>query len=161
MKKGRFLIPILIFIMAAYFYTVANSFRQLKAVEQVGPDFWPKIILIGVMALSIFIILNERKIKNEIGPARGENEAGNRTRVIWGGILIIVYIFFLDYGGFVLLTPIFMGSFMYLLGVRKRLFIVISSVLFSGIIILLFAKFLLVALPRGIGVFRNLSLLFY
>lgn len=161
MKKGRFLIPIFIFIISAYFYILTTSFRQLKAVEQVGPDFWPKIILLGVMILSILIFLNERKIKPRLSPDQVEDRSVDRRRVIWGLVLIFGYIILLDHGGFTLLTPIFMGCFMYLLGVRKKGFIMVSSLFLTAIIIILFAKFLLVALPRGVGVFREFSLFFY
>jgi hypothetical protein len=95
-----------------------------------------------------------------MSPALGEKPEG-RSRAVWAGLLILGYILLLEYGGFVLLTPIFVALFMILLGARKKVYIAVGSILFVGVVTFVFGNLLFVALPRGQGIFRAFSLLFH
>ncbi len=160
MKNGKLIIPVVIFISCVFFYFQAETFRQLKAVEQVGPDFWPQILLLGGIILSVFIFLSEWREKKSSSPPLERGQEG-RSRAVWGGMLILGYILLLEYGGFVVLTPIFVALFMILLGARKKVYIAAGSILLVGVVTFVFGNLLLVALPRGKGIFRAFSLLFY
>ena len=160
MKNGKLIIPVVIFGSCVFFYFQAETFRQLKAVEQVGPDFWPQILLLGGIILSVFIFFSEWKERKSMSPALGEKPEG-RSRAVWAGLLILGYILLLEYGGFVLLTPIFVALFMILLGARKKVYIAVGSILFVGVVTFVFGNLLFVALPRGQGIFRAFSLLFH
>lgn len=74
---------------------------------------------------------------------------------------IALYFILLQILGFTLLTPFFLIAFMYLLGERKKIWMISISFGITFLIIYVFTKAMYVPLPRGIGIFLDLSHLFY
>ena len=75
--------------------------------------------------------------------------------------LSVAYFLLLPLIGFILSTPLFMMSFMLLLGEKSKGWIVGVSIGMTAIIVVLFTKAMYVPLPRGEWLFRQFSLLFY
>jgi len=84
-----------------------------------------------------------------------------RNRLVIGGAVILLYIALLAYVGFAVLTPFFMAGFMVILGERRKWFIALTAVLFTALVVVIFSGFFYIAIPRGMGIFRSVSLFFY
>ena len=161
MKYGRLSISGITFVFSCIFYLEAGKFRQPKAIEQIGPDFWPRIVLLclGILCAVVFLtdLIKKEADSHSLAPA--DKEGRNRMLVGGGGILL--YIVLLGYVGFAVLTPLFIAGFMVILGERRKWFIALAAVLFTALVVIVFSGFFYLAIPRGVGFFRSINLLFY
>jgi len=149
-----------LFILAAscYLYFEAMAFREFRAYKEVGPDFWPKIVLIILIALSATLtisnIIKWKKSRGEIS----EREQGWK-RVLIAILLAVAYVYFLKPLGFIVSTPLFiLGMMLHIMPKRKKV-IPFTILGIMGMIYIIFAKLLYVPLPKGFGIFHNLSIL--
>ena len=156
-----------ILVGSFFMYYKATQLRVMQTYETVGPDFWPKVILVGMIALSGYLtvryaVLLKREMRaaspghEPVAPA----EAGYRDWVRVGvtTLFILVYIYLLKPLGFMVASPIFIIAMMLYINPRKRKIIPVGVLGILAVIYLLFGKLLYIPLPRGHGVFRQLSL---
>jgi hypothetical protein len=160
-KYGKLIMSGIIFSTSLFLYHEAGQFRQIKAIDQVGPDFWPRIILLLLVFLSFLAFLSDILKK----PAEKRDaiflKAIEIKRLGITLVLIFIYIIMLYYIGFVVSTPIFIFIFMIILGEKRKWLIFITSILLTAAVVMVFSKFFLLAIPRGFGAFRSFSLLFH
>jgi len=134
------------------------ALREFRAYKEVGPDFWPKIVLIILIALSATLtisnIIKWKKSRGEIS----EREQGWK-RVLIAILLAVAYVYFLKPLGFIVSTPLFiLGMMLHIMPKRKKV-IPFTILGIMGMIYIIFAKLLYVPLPKGFGIFHNLSIL--
>ena len=149
---------------ALYLFFETNAFGNLDAYDgQLGPDVWPKLILVSIMALSAGLAYNTIKgvLKGTLPESTKIKFSADNVRFIAATTLIAAYLCLLSVIGFLVLTPVMMIAFMYLLGERSKVWIFsIPFVLTLGIV-LVFTKLMYVPLPRGTGIFLKISHLLY
>ena len=149
---------------ALYLFFEAKTFGNLDVYGgQLGPGFWPKLILVSIMALSAGLAFTTIKgvLKGTIPEYKKIDFSADNVRFIAATTLIAVYLGLLPVIGFLVLTPVMMISFMYLLGEKSKAWIFsIPFVLTLGIV-LVFTKIMYVPLPRGTGIFLKISHLLY
>jgi putative effector of murein hydrolase len=63
--------------------------------------------------------------------------------------------------GFVLSTFLFVFSFAVCLGERRKTVLAVSPFVVTAMIVAVFAKFITIPFPRGVGLFAEFSRLFY
>jgi putative tricarboxylic transport membrane protein len=149
-----------LFILAAscYLYLEAMALREFRAYKEVGPDFWPKIVLIILIALSATLtisnIIKWKKSRSE----KSEPEQGWK-RVLIAIVLAVAYIYFLKPLGFIIATPLFILGMMLLIMPKRKKVIPFTILGIMGMIYIIFAKLLYVPLPKGFGIFHDLSIL--
>jgi putative tricarboxylic transport membrane protein len=154
---------------AAWLYRDAGAFAAAARPGQLGPDFWPRavlVLLIGVCACEIVRrVLFERLARDDApsAPATGAVDApvASDDRFAWclaGGIgLTIAYVLALDWLGFFVATTLYLALFM-LVGRYRRMRVILSaSVLGSLAFVIVFMKIVYVSLPLGRGPFKTLS----
>ena len=149
----------------------SNSFGFPQLQNGALPDagVWPRaiaILLIVFAALALLSDIREFQAKKNAGAAAEKHSDGydpnGRKRMIGTVIILGLYcIPGLRYLGFVADTLIGIPVIMLWLGERKWLRIVLVAVIMTAICVAAFCKFMLIPLPRGMGIFRNFSLLFY
>lgn len=168
-RYGELFVTIIIFLTGLVLLTLTDRIIRVStsraAAEQLGPKFWPIIILIGVVALSAYIIFTIlRRIKNSEWNTEEENatlEQFDDKRLVTLITLTVIYVYLLQYVGFLSTTPVFMILVSWLIGIRVIWKNLTFSLLLTSIFIYVFGNFLYVPLPRGIGIFRELSFFFY
>lgn len=161
--KGEIVISLITFIGALYLYRETNKFGFIDLYGGLGPAFWPKLLLVLMMAFSVGVAINVfRKVRKGLLPAAaGVTLDSGKIQLFSAMGLIVLYIILMKIIGFLVLTPFVMIAFMYLLGEKSKLWIyTIPFVLTLGIV-LLFTKVMYVPLPRGIGIFLSISHLLY
>ncbi|MAP40302.1 MAG: hypothetical protein CL879_11905 [Dehalococcoidia bacterium] len=72
-----------------------------------------------------------------------------------------MYTISVKYVGFIVATPIVMVIYLWGMGYRKPVALAIIPITTMVVLLLLFVKVTFIPLPRGYGIFRELSLLFY
>jgi len=127
-----------------------------------GSGLWPQFllgILIVLIALNIFNSIRKyRKEENKRDFSISFHSLFTNKLVI-GSIIIGVYSLILDYFGYLLSTILFIFLYMTLLSEKRLVFKIVTSLVATLVIYIIFARVLQVPLPRGIGILRDFALL--
>lgn len=119
--------------------------------QEVGPDLFPTIIGAGFILCGAFLAWRARKDWRTQAPVSFESWRGGARKIVAVAWLIggmIVYIAVFDWGGFILLSMIYTGGLMFILGVRP-LPAVLWSLGLTLFVYELFTRMLYVPLPGG------------
>jgi hypothetical protein len=124
--------------------------------------FWPRIILWGLLPLSLILAGNGWFGRTHATSNEDPGPSLAHLKKSLGLVLIgSVYFFFLDILGFLLATLLLTGTVASFLQRRRLVEIAAFSMVVPAVVWLAFIKLLNLPLPRGIGIFRELSLLLY
>ncbi len=154
---------VLLLVAAVYLFVAADNFRQVGNPDQISPGFWPQVLCVGIAIGALVRIGQKFRARGRpiVGGAVAEAEEDVRMpRVALGIALVIGYIIGMLVFGYILATALFLIAFIYLGGQRKWYVIplgLVSSVVFAYV----FLKIVYIALPSGIGVFDQLSVILY
>jgi putative tricarboxylic transport membrane protein len=161
--KGEIITSAVVFLGSLYLYLEAMKFEGHDVYGKLGPAYWPKFLLICLMALSVLVAwdaFRERKKGDSEKKEPSKGESG-KVRFFSAIGLIVLYFILLQIFGFILLTPFFLMAFMTLLGERKKSWILGISLGITILIVWVFTKAMYVPLPRGQWIFLDFSHLFY
>ncbi len=151
---------------AAYLYRDAGHFAYAARPGELGPDFWPRAVLVLLMLVCAWEIV--RRVLLE-GFARGEPAAEGAPGppsaeepryplLLAGGIgVTVLYVLALGVLGFFVCTTLFLALFMLIGRYRRPWVIAATSVLGSLAFVYLFMKVVYVSLPLGVGPFKQVS----
>lgn len=156
---------------ASALYIVANKIDYTHIPDQIGPDEWPKIIIILLILVCLFEIGRQvlftpspEKAISATPPIAGPDEAlveahANNTLLVVGVIVLTaVYLYLMPICGFFLCTLVYLGSFMWLCSVRKPAVLVPLSAALTVFFTYTFMKLIFVPLPIGVEPFSVVSL---
>ncbi|MDC7244419.1 MAG: tripartite tricarboxylate transporter TctB family protein [Sphaerochaetaceae bacterium] len=132
-------------ILGLYVIVAASQFPE-GADGVPGPGFFPVILGIMIILLSVLQLFNTRKDKDD--DTKFMNE-GTR-RVLISCAIIIGYLVGMEVLGFIVSTPIFLFSIMWYFSVRKVSTLISIPLVSTGILYFVFLKFLSVSLPTGL-----------
>jgi len=147
----------------------AYSFQfERETIYRYGVTGWPRVVIIAIGVLAIFRLISalynlySHKDSSEENGERLLDSIVNNWHQKGKQFLImffpIAWIYLSTKIGFYIVTPIFVASYMYILGSRR--IITISAVTISVYlaIMFLFIGFLYVPLPLGRGVFYDINI---
>lgn len=136
--------------------------------RQLGPGFWPRLVLIGLAAACLAKMASVLVGDRGISPARApvgkdpEGEPGISRAKLAGAIaLIILYVLAAETLGFALTTAGFIVAFMWLCGSRSPLTIAANTLVGTVGLLYLFVKAVYLPLPKGDGPFEAVTLALY
>ncbi len=160
-------------ILAAgvYLYEVALRIDYSRVPGRIGPDAWPRLILVPLIAICVAQVLRlafSRKSGNGEGVADAAEEEGtgaglhlstrSHPRLAWAGIaLTFVYLYAFEAIGFFSASVIYLLLLMFVGGYRRPLSALAISVATSLAFVFVFMKVVYVSLPHGKGPFLELS----
>ena len=125
-----------------------------------GATGWPRVVF-GIMVFFALMqlicgLFSERakgsvEVKEElpIGSSESNHIILSKAKRLISFSLPILYVFLLPRAGFYVLTPFFVGLYMFVLGERRILHLVITVLLVLGTIYLIFTWLLFVPFPVG------------
>lgn len=150
---------------AAYLFGDASHFAYSPRPGELGPDFWPKAILVLLM-LACGWELVARVVSRPAAPraaAPANSEAAAETphypRLLAAGALATLgYVLVLPQAGFFVSTALYLALFMLIGRYRRFGVIAVTSVVGSVAFIFVFMRIVYVSLPLGVGPFQKLSL---
>jgi putative tricarboxylic transport membrane protein len=135
---------------------------------EVGSGLWPFIALAISTLLSVLMLISNIRKSKAAAPAAqaltAEAIAEKRHARITVTLSIacfLAYIVVTPWIGFIIATLLYILVFALVLGERRRWVLAISPVLMTAVIMGVFAKFITIPFPKGIGVFAEFSRLFY
>lgn len=156
--------PILIFFVSLFFYVLAGRMDNFSVPGQLGPFFWPKAILIFLM-----ISCGIKGLEIAFPPSPGPGPAANDPprfdvhypRLIYLIALLLGVVLATQTIGFPLANFFFLWLFMYAAGMRKKFYLLATSLIGTIILLYLFVKVVYLPLPKGYWFFYDLTLFFY
>lgn len=147
---------------AVYLFVVALGFKQVGPSDQIGPGFWPQVLCVSI-GIGALVRLGQKLRSRErrvVGDAASEADEVRMSRVALGIALVVGYVIGMLFLGYILATAMFLIAFIYLGGQRKWYLAplaIASSLLFAYV----FLKVVYIALPSGVGIFDQLTVLLY
>ncbi len=161
--KADVIISVIVFVISAYLLFEIKKVDSGDVYGELGPAYWPKFILVSLMVLSagLAAISITGVLKGTIAGVKPFHFTVANARFLAAVAIIAVYLILLPYVGFLVLTPLQMIAFMYLLGERQKVWIFSLPFAMTLGIVLLFTKAMYVPLPRGVGIFLDISHLLY
>jgi len=167
MKRGELTLSlILLAIFLVFFWEAQNipaGFMVESVQREVGADFWPKVLLVMLIvltgALNIKFLKARRRSKMEAQTIAGEKERWWTWLVLI--FSVVMYIWIQHIIGFILASSFLVAGSLIILGYRRKVGLVAISLSTGLLFTLIFGRFLYVPLPKGIGIFRTVSLLLY
>ena len=154
---GEIIMSLSMLAASCYLYILSTELRQIKGYKEVGPDFWPKIVLLCLIALSATLtvshIITWWKSRKEVSAW----EEGWK-RFLIAVFLTVGYVNFLKPLGFIVASPLFIVGMMLLILPERKKMIPFTILGIMGMIYIIFSKLLFVPLPKGFGIFHDISI---
>lgn len=171
---GNLILSITSILLAIFLLIFSLQLPPSSSEITFGPGEWPNLILSLMILMGVSLLIKTIRQKGKASINEKENvfeskdeedvefgEEVYKTRYLWVLGVMFLYILALSFVGFVLSTPFLLAAVTIIMGMRKKVPILLISTIGSACLIYIFPILLNITLPRGIGVFRNISLLFY
>ncbi len=168
MKKGEIVFfAVCVAFFGLMFYEGVDLATHGRAGE-IGSGLWPLISLGASFLFSVaLLIASLKKARRELAGAEDETPEAiaekKRQRVIvtLSVVCFLVYMVVIPWIGFILATLLYIPAFALSLGERRKWLLFIAPFLLTAIMIAVFAKFITIPFPKGVGIFAEFSRLFY
>jgi putative tricarboxylic transport membrane protein len=176
-RVGRALPYVVVLVIVCVLFVLAERIGFVAPGGRIGPNFWPKAILLLAMitcvyaiAKALFLARGEHDLQGVLGSVLKEVPAKDEATLtaeapeprfpllLWTGIaLTIGYLLVIEKLGFFLTTALYLGLFMWIGRYRRVGVIVATSVLGALFFVFMFMKVVYVSLPLGVGPFAEVS----
>jgi hypothetical protein len=170
MKKGEIVLSAVCLAFFLFMFSEAFQLRGERRFGEVGSGFWPLLSLGVTSILSlIWLIGNLRRYfreKRETAEERPMPETvavkrAGQKKIALCSVCLLIYIIITPWIGFIMSTVLFILTFILALEEKRKLVLIISPPVITAVIIIIFGKFIMMPLPKGVGVFAEFSRLFY
>ena len=170
MKKGEIVLSAVCLAFFSFMFYEALELRGVGRFGEVGSGFWPLLSLgVSTILSLIWLLANLRQYSREKGGTAEEPPAPEtiveawrrRRKIALCSVCLLAYIILTPWIGFILSTILFILTFVLALEEKRKLVLIISPLLITAVIIVVFAKFITIPLPRGVGMFAEFSRFFY
>jgi putative tricarboxylic transport membrane protein len=169
MKKGEIVFSAVCVAFFGFMLTQTFELMGQGRAGEVGSGFWPLISLAAATALSaVWLVRNlaayarqKPRAASEPSPEAISEARGRQRKVALSVACLLAYIVLMPLVGFILSTIFFILAFILALEERRMKVLVISPVLITAAIIVVFAKFITIPLPKGVSFFAAFSRFFY
>jgi putative tricarboxylic transport membrane protein len=156
---GRAAAPLLGVALAAALLAVSRGLDPVAAPGQLGPAFWPRLVLAGLIVACLAKAVEEARAPTRHGEELRPPLA--RGRLAAAVALIVLYVLLASALGFPLTTAAFIAAFMALGGTRSPLVLGLNAAGGTVALLYLFVKLVYLPLPKGDGPFEALTLALY
>lgn len=165
MRKNHLIANGVVFVFFLFMLIHAFRLHEIRRFGEVGSGFWPLLVLSSAVILSLVLWMKEWRLKRGERVERLEEKevpsGEGRLKVFLSILCLLFYVMVMPFIGFILSTLLFIFPFIFILGERRKWILVLSPLLVTGLIVLVFGKFIAMPLPKGMGFFAAFSRLFY
>jgi putative tricarboxylic transport membrane protein len=158
--------PLLIFVATVYFYVLTGSMDENPMPGQVGPAFWPRALLILLMASCVLKALESylalgKGVAADIGGVECIPRDWSAPKLTVMIILVLAVVPAMEILGFALANFLFLILFIRIAGMHKLPSLIVTSLLGTIFLLYLFGKIVYLPLPKGDWVFSDLTIFIY
>lgn len=152
--------PLLGFLAAVALFVAAGRLPVVPVPGQLGPDFWPRLVLVSFMGscvLKALEVARGRRTKMERSPS----QPLHLPKLAGGIALVVGYPALAPVLGFPLTTFLFLLAFMRLAGARRPVPLLVIASLGTVALLYLFVKVVYLPLPKGAGLLEDFTISLY
>lgn len=154
--------PVVGIILSIGLYFQSRGLDEIAQPGQLGPSFWPRMILVGLaLACAAKLIVEVRSAYTAVDTRVTAQPPISRMKLVASIGLILLYMVLAPVIGFALTTAGFIASFMWISGARSIPMIVGNVVVGTVLLLYVFVKFVYLPLPKGDWVFETFTLALY
>jgi putative tricarboxylic transport membrane protein len=175
-ERLRALAPyVVVLVLAGVFYMIATRFEYTPHAGRLGPEIWPRAILVLIAGVCVFRILTGLRAPHDEGPGGGvlQDVLGNAPPVreeqpepderfpgllVLGIAITIGYVWLLGVLGFALASALYIGAMIRVGRYRRWRVIVPTALVGSLAFMFVFQKIVYLSLPIGQSPFDAISL---
>ncbi|HJR05646.1 MAG TPA: tripartite tricarboxylate transporter TctB family protein [Methylomirabilota bacterium] len=128
---------------------------------QLGPGFWPRLVLIGLAVACLLKLREERRAGSGDAASPEALARVSAARLALGMACILAYVVAAPQLGFPVATAAFIVTFMVVAGARGRVGIAATAVLGTVVLLYTFIKLVYLPFPKGAGPFEQVTLALY
>lgn len=151
--SGEVIILSFLIVFSLYFIYLSLQLPRIAGVF-IGPEVWPLTILLAILISSIAALVHRLVSKRYYSPPRLGRKGVLRVSATIA--LVLAYALAFSYLGFFLSTMLLFILYLKFLGV-KTTYSVVAGLIFAFLALTLFPVLLLIPLPRGYGVFHDIT----
>lgn len=158
-EKAKRIIPyVIILLVSLYFYYLAGQFRFSAKPGNLGPDFWPKLLLGLTVAACLYEIIKTAFFLKMASPTEATEDKSAKAQskkktypglLVIGIVMTVAYAYFVAILGFIICTFLYFVLFMIVGRYRKIWAILANSVIGTLVLVVIFMKIAYVSLPLG------------
>jgi len=159
---------IIILGVAIYLWILAENFQYEHVTGRIGPDAWPKIVLVLMIATCVWQISRIVVFGSQPVPADELDDevpivppdSGKYVYLAWIGMAITaVYAYLMPLVGFFVSTALFIVAISAIAGrYRRPVSLTVSGLVAPIVLMFIFMRVVYISLPLGRGLFKDLSL---
>ena len=147
--------------MLVYLF-IASRFNVTSVSGDIfGAGGYPVTLSIIGLILLIVISMSVIKSKEKIRIPMLDLKSTDGKAVLLNVSMLTCYLILMNYIGFVFSTPLYLLGSTRFMGYKKILPLLVYTAVLSMVLVFIFGKVFFVPLPRGIGLFRELSYSIY
>ena len=160
--KGEIVIPIIFIVLSLFLFVQTYGFKFTTHL-QAPPTLWPRgilllLVLVCVLLIGKLILEGRNEKATEVEKPR----PGTRWGMISKGVLVLfLYMLLMSYVGYILSTLAFTFVSMLMLGNRNKAHLIVTPVLTTALVFIIFTHAMYIPLPKGVSIFRGLSQFFH
>jgi len=162
---GEMILTGLIVLTSIFLIVETGNFPVYQSKGLVGPALWPRIVLMMLILLGLIVMtdLIGRMAKKSSSPRINAEESQERIlpRVFIVMAFCILYTLLMKTFGFLLISLAFQVLTLWVMGVRRPKSLILGPVLLTAALYGLFIRILHNPLPRGVGIFYDISRVLY
>jgi hypothetical protein len=145
MRRADLLGGIGLLLFAAFYFERSFAISTGLASDRLGPTFFPRVLASGLALLAAVLIIRALLDRSDRTPL----SAVRATRLFGVLGLTILWALLLPRVGFLLVTPLLLGSVMWTMGLRRWRGLIGVSIGMTLVLYLVFVRGLNVLLPMG------------
>lgn len=140
---------LLLLVVSAIYYRLSDDIQVGLASDLLGPQYFPRRLAVAMALASAWLVI--RSFVPGARHNRPSTAEAERLSNLWIALgLTVVYLLLLPHVGFLVLTPVLLGAFTWVLGYRKWVPLVGTAVAVTFSLWFVFASLLGVRLPPGL-----------
>jgi len=167
MKKGEIVFFAVCVAFFSFMFYDGLELRSHGRSGEIGSGLWPLIALGASALFSVVLLISSVKkflregAAEDLTPEAAAEKKRQRVTVALSVACFLAYLVLTPWIGFILATFVYIPVFALALGERRMSVLLISPFLLTAIIVAVFAKFITIPFPKGVGIFAAFSRLFY
>lgn len=148
MKRANIIFGIIAIIIAGFVFIQLASFPEAQP-DEIGADFFPRLLAIGLGISGITLIVRTFVTKALDAKEGHSIKLKSLLRAFLSLVAVMVYCLSLDLVGFITSSILFLTCMMFLLKERNFIKMMTISVAITASVFVIFSEFLLIDLPLG------------
>ncbi|MDQ7843410.1 MAG: tripartite tricarboxylate transporter TctB family protein [Armatimonadota bacterium] len=145
MRRADLAIGVGLLLFSLFYAQQSFLIRRGFASDRLGPAFFPRLLALALGILAVLLIV--RALAGRSDPSR---PPAIRIGVFAGVLaLVVVYALLMPRAGFLIATPLLLGSVIRILGLRDWTTLIGTALGITAVLYLVFGRALHVLLPMG------------